>query len=203
MSEVRSCSIWGRVGAMVALFVTALLCRPAEAATTVSIEGRTVVIHVPIDVRGLRGITVKNAATGELMRLLISNGKSGGFGTRRFKDSATNAGSFASISNSSRSAMMGKAQRAITRCSSTLRNLTANGMRLARTTWYPTGISLLPIRAICAECSTRPIRKSFPMRSATRWVLATITSRKEATSPKPAGSPRERAAFSLSIRMAT
>lgn len=67
MSELRKCSIWRRIGAIVAFLVTTLLCRPAEAATTVTVEGKTVVIHVPIDARGLRGITVKDPATGKVI----------------------------------------------------------------------------------------------------------------------------------------
>src|SRR5262245_52914582 len=66
MSEFGRCSMWNRQGAIVACVATALLGQPAEAGTTVSVEGQTVVIRVPIDVRGLRGAKVNDKVTGEI-----------------------------------------------------------------------------------------------------------------------------------------
>lgn len=65
MGEINRCSLWRRLGAVAAFVATALLCQPVEAVTTVTVEGKTVVIHVPIDVRGLRGAKVKDIATGQ------------------------------------------------------------------------------------------------------------------------------------------
>lgn len=67
MSEIGSCSMWGRLGAIVAFLATAPLCQPAGAVTTVTVEGKTVVIHVPIDVHGLRGGKIENTVTGEIL----------------------------------------------------------------------------------------------------------------------------------------
>jgi hypothetical protein len=66
MSEVDRYSMWRRLGAVAAFLATALLCQSAEAVTTVSVEGKTVVIRVPIDVRGLRGAKVQDKVTGEI-----------------------------------------------------------------------------------------------------------------------------------------
>jgi hypothetical protein len=66
MREIKRCSLWKRLGAVVSLLVMALLAQPAGAVTTVTVEGDTVVIHVPIDVLGLRGATIKDIRTGEI-----------------------------------------------------------------------------------------------------------------------------------------
>ena len=66
MREISRCSMSRRLGVAVAFLATALLCQPAEAVTTVTVEGKTAVIHVPIDVRGLRGNKVKDVRTGEI-----------------------------------------------------------------------------------------------------------------------------------------
>ena len=66
MREINRCSLWKRLGAVVAFLAMALLCQPAGAVTTVTVEGDTVVIHVPIDVRGLRGAKIKDVRTGEI-----------------------------------------------------------------------------------------------------------------------------------------
>src|SRR5687768_2791591 len=47
-------------------FGAALLSDPAQARTTAKVVGTTIVIQVPIDVRGLRGNTVRNRDTGEI-----------------------------------------------------------------------------------------------------------------------------------------
>src|SRR5688500_18888504 len=56
---------WTRLGAPAALLASALLCQPAAAVTSLTVEGETIVIHVPIDMRGLRRATITNPATGE------------------------------------------------------------------------------------------------------------------------------------------
>jgi hypothetical protein len=66
MSEISRCSLWKRLGAIAAFLGTALLYQPAKAVTTVSVEGKTIVIRVPIDVRGLQGAKVRDVVTGEI-----------------------------------------------------------------------------------------------------------------------------------------
>lgn len=65
MSEFGQRPTWRRLCALAAFFATALFCQPAAAVTTVTVEGQTLVIHVPIDVRGLRGAKITDIATGE------------------------------------------------------------------------------------------------------------------------------------------
>ena len=61
----------GKAAAFAALAIGAALAlvsapHPAQARTTATVEGTTIVIHVPIDVRGLRGNTLRDVVTGEI-----------------------------------------------------------------------------------------------------------------------------------------
>jgi hypothetical protein len=66
MSKIDRYPMLRYLGALVAFLATALLCQSATAKTTVSRDGDTLVIRVPIDVRGLRGAKVKDIRTGEI-----------------------------------------------------------------------------------------------------------------------------------------
>jgi hypothetical protein len=58
---------WSALFAALAVFAAPVLfLYPAQARTTATVEGTTIVIQVPIDVRGLRGNTIRDLDTGEV-----------------------------------------------------------------------------------------------------------------------------------------
>ena len=66
MREFGRYAMSWRLGALLVFLAAALIGQPVQAFTTVTVEGKTIVIYVPIDVKGLRGNRIRDFRTGQI-----------------------------------------------------------------------------------------------------------------------------------------